>query len=236
MLDRGTPSIEKSRWRLAALKVDVKLRRLSWILWRGFDPNQPRQPAGSPEGGQWTDAGGSIRIAQNTSRGAGGRGRAGGRWPDATPAQQARLAATRAQADAALRKVRDADPNWRPTPNLYENVEGEIAANLAQLREANARYSELQRTAKAPGEFANQSLPSDGTNRNFSVEARRQINEFGYRDGCRTCGSREPGTPSGNFVPDHQPPISRNPLGSPMRLYPQCLGCRRRQGGFLSHE
>jgi hypothetical protein len=26
---------------------------------RGYDPNQPRVPAGNPDGGQWTDAGGS---------------------------------------------------------------------------------------------------------------------------------------------------------------------------------
>jgi hypothetical protein len=29
----------------------------------GYDPNQPRVPAGNPDGGQWTSSGGTIRLA-----------------------------------------------------------------------------------------------------------------------------------------------------------------------------
>lgn len=40
-------------WRRAADEVLIKGRRFL-ALYRRYDPNQPRVPAGSPEGGQWT--------------------------------------------------------------------------------------------------------------------------------------------------------------------------------------
>jgi hypothetical protein len=42
---------------LAALDVELKLCRLGYLL-RKYSPSQPRVPAGSPEGGQWTHGGG----------------------------------------------------------------------------------------------------------------------------------------------------------------------------------
>jgi hypothetical protein len=45
---------------------DAALRKLAAtarLLKAGFDPNQPRVPAGNPDGGQWTDAGGSDEDA-----------------------------------------------------------------------------------------------------------------------------------------------------------------------------
>lgn len=44
------------RWLVADLKFDLALRRLARKA--NFNPNQPRVPAGSREGGQWTDTGG----------------------------------------------------------------------------------------------------------------------------------------------------------------------------------
>ena len=37
------------------LRIDLALRRLR----RKYSPDQPRVPAGNPDGGQWTDGGGS---------------------------------------------------------------------------------------------------------------------------------------------------------------------------------
>lgn len=48
---------KKIRAEAAALRVRSALLRLRPKA--GFDPNQPRVPAGNPEGGQWTDGGGS---------------------------------------------------------------------------------------------------------------------------------------------------------------------------------
>jgi Bacterial CdiA-CT RNAse A domain len=42
---------------LAALDVELKLCRLGYLL-RKYSPSQPRVPAGSAEGGQWTSGGG----------------------------------------------------------------------------------------------------------------------------------------------------------------------------------
>jgi hypothetical protein len=59
-------------WRLAALRVEVKLLRLEMALRKyGYDPSQPRAPAGAydgsmPIGGRWIDSnpadGGPARI------------------------------------------------------------------------------------------------------------------------------------------------------------------------------
>ena len=51
------------RRQLADLKFEVALRR----IFHKYSPNQPRVPAGNPDGGQWTDDGGQggrFRIAQ----------------------------------------------------------------------------------------------------------------------------------------------------------------------------
>jgi hypothetical protein len=64
----------------------------------------------------------------------------------------------------------------------------------------------------------------------FTAAERVEINALGIKTGCHSCGSKDPGTKSGNFVPDHQPPSARNSPGSSQRLYPQCIGCSRQQG------
>lgn len=44
----------QARWQIAAMRVSVAFLRLCLVL-RGYNPDQPRVRAGSPEGGQWTD-------------------------------------------------------------------------------------------------------------------------------------------------------------------------------------
>lgn len=110
-------------------------------------------PRGQPDGGQWVDEGlsgedrrrgnGETRIAQ--ARG-GGRGRPGG-LPEMTPAQAARYEIAEALAKQALRRVRDRDPDWKPTPSLIETAEGAIRAREGELAEASARLRELLRDA-----------------------------------------------------------------------------------------
>ncbi|PRP93856.1 hypothetical protein ENSA7_78970 [Enhygromyxa salina] len=86
-----------------------------------------------------------------------------------------------------------------------------------------------------PGPHAKESVTARGPRRDFSRAERDAVNELGNKSGCHTCGSKEPGTKSGDFVPDHQPPSAINPRGNPQRLYPHCLSCSRRQGGQLRH-
>jgi hypothetical protein len=50
---------------LAALDVELKLCRLGYLL-RKYSPDQPRAPAGSAEGGQWTSGSGGGGGGQGT--------------------------------------------------------------------------------------------------------------------------------------------------------------------------
>ena len=147
-----------------------------------YDPNQPRVPAGNPDGGQWTDSGGSggggrndPRVlsdatpdndwkpgAQYAQRRSGGGSRFGGQL---TPGQAARLSAVEARAQEAIRKVREVDPEWKPPPSIYETVEGLIRAREADAEQAQARFLELQRNGIGPGPFAGELIPARGPER-----------------------------------------------------------------------
>jgi hypothetical protein len=220
-----------------------------------YDPNQPRIPPGHPDGGQWTREGhgaaspqfGDQRVvsdaaphtiwrsgaqyAQHHRRGGGG-----GPMPP-TGGQWARLAVATAQARDAVRQVQERDPKWRPTPSLFETIEGRIAAAEAITREAKAHLVELMRHGIGPGPFARESIPARGPGRDFTPTERTETNRMGYAYGCHTCGTKNPGTRLGVFVPDHQPSNSVNRiLGSRQRLYPQCKSCSSIQGSWLTHR
>jgi len=54
--------VAASRRAARLMALDVRLLRLGWrqddlARKAGFDPDQPRVPAGNPDGGQWTDGG-----------------------------------------------------------------------------------------------------------------------------------------------------------------------------------
>jgi RHS repeat-associated protein len=88
-------------------------------------------------------------------------------------------------------------------------------------------------TTIGPGPFAGESIPARDSGRQFTVEERTLINNIGKETGCHTCGTKDPGTKSGNFILDHQLPSAINPAGVPQRLFPQCLQCSLRQGGQI---
>ena len=85
-----------------------------------------------------------------------------------------------------------------------------------------------------PGEHAGDSTPARGPQRDFTKGERDTVNSAGQETGCHTCGTKDPGTKSGNFVPDRQPPSGVNQNNQPQRLYPQCQGCSRTQGGQVN--
>jgi hypothetical protein len=237
------------RRELASIGLDYELRRFQ----RKYSPNQPRVPAGSREGGQWTSGGGTGRndprvisdatpdnnaipgaqYAQGRARGP-VTVRIGGRTFEIEGGQAARLVEAQTRADDAIARVRELDPNWRPTPSFKESVEGSIRAYEAEAREAQARASELAKVGIGPGPFAGESIPARGPERNFTAAERREINRIGSETGCHTCATRDPETTSGNFVVDHQPPSALNSLGRSQQLYPQCLTCSLRQGGWIT--
>ena len=73
--------------------------------------------------------------------------RIGGQQVEATPAEIMRLSNATSAANASTARVREIDPNWRPSPQVYETVEGAISAREAEARQAEARFQELRRDA-----------------------------------------------------------------------------------------
>jgi hypothetical protein len=159
--------------RLSSRSLVQAIRRANLAL-RGYNPDQPRHPAGSPDGGRWRDDG-RFDVAVNAPR----PPRAGP-WPNASPGQQARLAASRLQADAAVARVRERDPNWKPRPSIVEpTIEGEIARNEHVAREARARLETLQQGGIGPGPFAVESIPARNSSRNFTASERAEVDRIG---------------------------------------------------------
>ena len=71
--------------------------------------------------------------------------------------------------------------------------------------------------------------------RDFFPSEREAIDRIAAAHGCHVCGTKDPGTLSGRFIPDQQPPIPLNVLlKQPARLYPICLSCSLRQGLWLA--
>jgi hypothetical protein len=155
---------------------------------------------------------------------------------EATPAEEALLEISHAQMQAAVRRVQQLDPNWKPGPSLYETIDGEIAANEGATREAQDRLYELSRVGIGPGPFAVESQAARGPGRNWTAAEIRENNRIGRTYGCHTCGTKDPGTRSGNFFVDHQPPNARNNRGQPQRIFPHCMICSARQGNWLSRN
>jgi hypothetical protein len=61
------------KWLAAATRFELAMVRHDRALKANFNPNEPRVPAGNPDGGQWTDGGGSAGGASSRrDRGGGG--------------------------------------------------------------------------------------------------------------------------------------------------------------------
>jgi len=128
----------------------------------------------------------------------------------------------------------------KPAPELSpsNDVERAGAATTAATIEAAAVVVPLvagvedEEPAGAtlkPGPHAAESVPASGPR--ITTAEQTEINRIGQTSGCHTCGTKDPGTKSGNFVGDHQPSTALNQAGKPQSLYPQCLHCSQVQGG-----
>jgi len=83
-----------------------------------------------------------------------------------------------------------------------------------------------------PGPFTGPSVPA-GPSPRPTAGQQEAINAAGAQAGCHTCGTTDPGTESGNWIGDHQPPTAINPAGNPQVYLPQCQGCSNTQGGLV---
>ncbi len=57
------------------------------------------------------------------------------------------------------------------------------------------------RSATGVGKHAGESIPARSPGRDFTAQERAKINDIGKTSGCHSCGTTNPGTKSGNFVP-----------------------------------
>ena len=71
-LERAREHLLRLRSELLSLRAELKFRRFFCSLKAGFKPNQPRVPAGNPDGGQWTSERGSGDGGSVANFGAGG--------------------------------------------------------------------------------------------------------------------------------------------------------------------
>ncbi|KAB2949462.1 MAG: hypothetical protein F9K19_23865 [Rhizobiaceae bacterium] len=159
-----------------------------------------------------------------------------GRMQRVSPGEETAIATTHSQMLGAIAKVREIEPNWRPTPQLYVSVRELIRANKATYKEALRRYGELQDAGIAPGRFCVEWQPARGPERNWTAAEIRENNRIGAKFGCHTCGTKESGLPDNRFVLDHQPPTATNHLSRPQSLFPQCVICSRKQGGWITNH
>ncbi len=120
-----------------------------------------------------------------------------------------------------------------------EDVELQVVDDLLDLASGVIREMEevvrLQILGVWPsqgGPHTGESMAAHGLGGAFTAAERAQINAIGHAAGCHLCGSTNPGTQSGNFIMDHQPPSIFKP--SMQRRYPQCLRCSRDQGREVS--
>jgi hypothetical protein len=152
----------------AALRDALALRQMQALhrialRYPHYNPDQPRVPAGHPDGGQWTRVGAGAgenhpRVMSDATPDdlwrAGGqyassqrRGtvpvRIGERWVEIESGQVNRLVEAQARAHNAIARVRALDPSWRPRPSAYESVEGLIRAYESEAEQAQARLREF---------------------------------------------------------------------------------------------
>ena len=67
-------ALQRLRWHQAALRFEVTLLRCALALKAGYNPDEPRVPAGSPDGGQWTTGGASGPITDFSAQRRSGSG------------------------------------------------------------------------------------------------------------------------------------------------------------------
>jgi len=115
-------------------------------------------------------------------------------------------------------------PEWGPDMPFADIPEWGV-----DLPEDNKPPAMMSSTLR-PGPFAGDSIPARDPERDWEDEEIEAIDRIGRTTGCHTCGTTDPGTKSGHFVPDHQPPSQLNFDNQPQRLYPHCIHCSRKQG------
>jgi RHS repeat-associated protein len=114
-------------------------------------------------------------------------------------------------------------------------ISGGLTGPLGKAFTAAKKFRQAARGAKPstlkPGPYAKESIPAH-RGRPTAAE-QRQVNDLMDKHGCHTCGTKNPGTKSGDAIADHQPPQA---LEEPEIFLPHCNHCKARQGGEVLQE
>jgi hypothetical protein len=73
-------------------------------------------------------------------------------------------------------------------------------------------------------------------NRTASTQDKNAVQPIGKEWGCHHCGTKNPGTPNGRFIFDHNPATALSPPGTIWRGYPHCQLCSNWQSIAVRHE
>jgi hypothetical protein len=184
-----------------------------------LEAEHPRWPAKAPDGkgGEFAPKGDGtegqrIEVADRT-------GESGGR--------HRQTASTKPQ---HLRPWQDLASEMHEKPTLA--IANWILPQTAELDETEIIEQLGAKLGLKPGAYADESIPASGSRINTAEQA--EIDRIGAKSGCHTCGTRNPGTRRGHWIGDHQPPGGLNASGNAQRLYPHCVSCSSRQGGYVS--
>jgi len=109
------------------------------------------------------------------------------------------------------------------------NLYGFVFNNPNQFYDRLGRDPQLN----TPGPENSCTPLSGGPSRDFTAAERKCVNQIGRTEGCWECGKKSPGTTSGNFIIDHQPPNALNPEGNLQSGYAHCKWCSASQGGRI---
>ncbi len=114
-----------------------------------------------------------------------------------------------------------------PFVTIFPGDTSEYGGPLISLSEDGKKVSTL-----TLGPYFVEGIP--GHRGRIRAAEQRQINELFKKHGCHTCGTKNPGTTSGNAVGDHQDPQALEEETE--WIVPQCLPCSRQQAGHVTHE
>ena len=151
--------------------------------------------------------------------------------PKAVTTLRAKVAVLRSYAGDVGSGASSAGLPGGAAPGMLHDTDLSSMATLQSLESEGEDASSMLQ----PGPYAQEFIPAPNSGKQFSENVREQIDRIGYSSGCHSCGTKDPGTKSHHFIPDHQPPSALRRPGQPQKLYPHCLSCSRSQGGQVRH-
>ena len=172
----------------------VRLRLAEYVLDQGFAPDALMKELGFPSISEVLH-----KYREDQPRVPAGSGDESGRWT-----QDANYKPSQS------RPVRLAEDLPAEDEKQYE--ERRLAGQTSRQEDIQHGHGEPLRIPRfpagvGPGPFASKPIPV-GPGPKPGPAVQRQLNAEGREHGCHTCGTKDPGTPNGNFIGDHQPPTA----------------------------